>query len=147
VDSLTFRQFLEILLARLSAADQTAAGAELIDLRELAAELVADIPDAWVWQAAEVMEAEGLANTALTLGGNAHAMITGQGRLFLEDGGRSGILAVYNRAPQAFLRLSDDNAAIEAEAGPTTVNVDASRPSVFLSHAHEDKALAHRIEK
>src|SRR5256885_7315151 len=96
---LKFSQFVELLLVRLYELEQEQSSTEFFDVDAIARELKDPVPEGWTFDAAKVLQSRGLIDCIFTLGG-AHAHLTGEGRLFIEeDKGRTGIISEYKHAP------------------------------------------------
>jgi hypothetical protein len=120
---LTFSQFIDLLLARLYDAELQGDGG-FTDLNALARELKMQFPRDWVIDAAQVMQARGLADCLITFGG-CEARLTGQGRLFVEQPKSPGIIEEYRKDPAEFVRQvnvtgNGNNVIIATHAGGTT---------------------------
>jgi hypothetical protein len=81
----TFSQFIEYLLWRLYLQEGMTGAGQFYDLNEFASELLASRDQQWVLDGAKVLESRGLARVVLALGGYASGMLTGEGRLYVED--------------------------------------------------------------
>lgn len=80
-----FTEFVDLLLVALYEADQSEKGNEFQNLDALATTIKGDVPQDWVFDAAKVLQTRALADCIFTFGGT-HAKITGQGRLYVENG-------------------------------------------------------------
>jgi hypothetical protein len=96
---LNFSQFIDLLLARLYESERQEGAGKFFDLRIIAKGMKSAIPDQWVFDAGKVLEAQGLAQCIFTMGGNVQAMLTGEGRLFVENNRGTGIIEKYWSAP------------------------------------------------
>ena len=91
--NMTFSEFVDLLLARLYEADQASPG-NFIELNLLNEELKEPAPLPWVRDAAKILESRGLARSISAFGGFLAAELTGEGRLFFEEG-RTPLLKKY----------------------------------------------------
>lgn len=82
---MSFSQFVDYLLWALYTAERDQGAAEFVDLDELADTLTEPVPSQWVRDAGKVLEARGLIRLILAFGGYAGAMLTGEGRIYVED--------------------------------------------------------------
>lgn len=103
---LTFSEFIDLLLTRLYELEQAEGGGVFYDLNEIADELKAEVPSQWVYDAGRVLETQGLARCLFAMGGYSAGMITGEGRLFVEQQRGSGIIREYRSAPENFVVVS-----------------------------------------
>jgi len=127
--TLTFGEFVELILARLAEADREEPGT-WIDMFPLAEQLRANVPDDWVFQAQDVLENRGLVNPLRVLGRTAPARLTGEGRLYVEAGGDTGIINEYRQQPSNFVFVSGSGhqVAVGVEGGVTQTSVQAGVP-------------------
>jgi hypothetical protein len=102
-DTLKFSEFMELLLARLYDMERSTRSMEYFDLNDAAQSLNVTVPKDWVFDAARVLEGRGLADTILTLGGGAHARLSGEGRLFVEEQRGTGIITKYHENPTPYV--------------------------------------------
>ena len=82
---LTFSQFVDYLLWNLYVAEREHGGTEFLDLNDAASLLHQPVPSQWVFDAGRVLEARGLVRLILAFGGYAGAMLTGEGRIYVEE--------------------------------------------------------------
>jgi len=103
---LKFSEFVDLILARLYELEREASPGVLLDLNGIAQELTIKVPPQWVFDAGKVLESRGWAQVVFTFGGGCHARLTGEGRLYVEDQGRTGIIQRYHAAPAQFVSVS-----------------------------------------
>jgi hypothetical protein len=93
------------MLARIVEADRQQPGA-YVDMIPLAEELRQDIPIDWVFDAREALEVRGLVDPMKVIGHIAPAKLTGEGRLYVEQGGDTGVIDEYRQHPSNFVIVS-----------------------------------------
>jgi len=104
-EQLSFTEFVELMLARIVEADRQEPGA-YVDMIPLADELRQDIPIDWVFDAREALELRGLVDPMKVIGRIAPAKLTGEGRLYVEQGGDTGVIDEYRQHPSNFVIVS-----------------------------------------
>ena len=107
---MSFSQFVDYLLWALYAAERDQGTTEFVDLGELADALNEPVPSQWVRDAGKVLEARGLIRLILAFGGYAGAMLTGEGRIYVED--------QMSREGSIIRELANDRLAYLKEAQP-----------------------------
>lgn len=146
---MTFTQFIDYLLWALYEQERRQGTGHYFDLNELARMLRQPVEQQWVLDAARVLESRGLARGIFTLGGYVSAMLTGEGRLHVEDRiGRDGAF-IHELAgkPRAFVKLGDDGLAavangvpsIEEQRAPTLELLDSMQAALNASPLEEDE--------
>jgi hypothetical protein len=125
----SFKEFAELMLARLVEADRDHPGT-WVDMFPLAEQLRQNVPDDWVFAAREVLESRGLVSPLKVMGRTAPARLTGEGRLFVEDGGSTGIIEEYRQAPSHFVIVSGSghNVAVGNRGNVTQTSLDPGVP-------------------
>jgi hypothetical protein len=125
----SFREFVELMLARLAEADRDHPGT-WVDMFPLAEQLRQNVPDDWVFEAREVLENRSLVSPLKVLGRTAPARLTGEGRLFVEDGGSTGIIEEYRQAPSHFVIVSGSghNVAVGNQGDVTQTSLERNVP-------------------
>lgn len=104
-NKVTFTQLTELVLTRMhDLGEKHGHGGYSIDMVEVALELGAADDDTPL-QVAQTLSDQGLVKCAFALGGTAHGHITGQGRLLVEAGGRTGIIAKFRAQPSHFVTV------------------------------------------
>lgn len=162
--SMKFSQFVDALLVRLYELDR-ANGGGYFDLNAVARDLKEEFPPGWVFDAAKVMETRGFANCIFPYGG-VRAELTGEGRLYVEEG-RGSTREIENE-PQRFFHLTvngDHNqvvvgqkqsgvsqvSTVHQERAPAFAVVDQiertieSDPALCESRRDEARTLAHLL--
>jgi hypothetical protein len=89
-----------------------------------------------VWEASRVMESRGWINAMRALGGDCHAMLTGEGRLLVESDGKTGIIPKYKSDPKQYIIIKDSPNAQVVLAGTSarveqTQSLDSKRKPLF----------------
>ena len=98
---MTNTELSELLLVRLYDLAESEGHFKLHDLNETAQEFgITDM--ARVFRLAQALEGRGLITGAFASGPSVHASITGEGTLFVEQGGNTGIIKDYREHPQSF---------------------------------------------
>lgn len=115
-DALTFTQFVELILARLYEADRQQPG-HYVDLFMLAEELRQDVPDDWVREARDALQNRDLIHSFKVSGRIAEAKLTGEGRLYVEQGGDTGIIDEYKQHPTNFVIVTGSRAQVAVGTG------------------------------
>lgn len=107
---LRMSELVEVMLARAFELGETQ-GYEpyQTDFMEIGHEVGADFDSAW--QATEVLEDRGLIQCARAIGGNCSGHLTGTGRMFVENGGDTGIIGRYQQNRGAFVYVSNSPGA------------------------------------
>jgi hypothetical protein len=113
-----FTEFVDLLLVKLYDLDQTQGSDGFFDLDALAKQIKGDVPTGWVFDAAKVLDTRALADCMITFGG-AHAKISGEGRLYVEEG--RGITKSAQEAPDSYY-----------------VNVNGSDNQIVVGHSQSD---------
>lgn len=131
-----FSQFVDLLLVKLYEVDQTS-DAEFVDLENLAREIKGDVPSSWVFDAGKVFQTRMLADVIFTFGGT-HAKITGEGRLYVEEG--RGFTKTVQESPSNFyINVSGDHSQIVAGSTATQITQTASSaPSSAIAKALDE---------
>jgi hypothetical protein len=102
---LRFSEFVDLVLARLYELEQAHGPGRFFDLNAIASELREPVPRMWAFDAGKVLESRGLAQCIFALGGNCLAMLSGEGRLYVEGDQGTGIIKQYHEAPQNFVHI------------------------------------------
>jgi hypothetical protein len=131
-----FSEFVDLLLARLYELEQQSqTGNEYLDLNEIARQLVSPIPSGWVFDAGKVLESRNLAQCVFTLGGGCHAMLTGEGRIYVEEERGTGIIRQFHQSPQNYVVVSGSSNQVvvgDSQSGVTqTLTVERERRPAF----------------
>ncbi len=128
------------MLARLVEADQAGPGA-YVDMFALVEDLRQEIPTDWVFDARDALELRGLVHPLKVMGRTAPAKLTGEGRLYVEGGGQTGIIGDYRERPSTFVVVtgSGHQVAVGVEGDVSQASGGAAIPS-------EAWALLDRIE-
>jgi hypothetical protein len=132
---LSFTEFVELMLARLVEADRQQPGA-YVDLVPLAEELKQETPQAWIFDARTALEQRGLVRALKVLGRTAPAMLTGEGRLYVEQGGETGIINEYTHHRSNFVIVTGSNnqiaVGVEGDVHQTSVTAGVPREAFDL---------------
>lgn len=108
-DSLTFSEFVELILASLYDFDREKKTEGYIDLNLLAQRFRERPTLQWIWDAGKVLQSRMLADCIFAIGGGAWARITGNGRLYVEEQRGSGLIKKYRQHPDNYVVVSGDN--------------------------------------
>lgn len=122
---LTFSEYVDWVLARLYELDrdEIAADAPLVDVRQLSEDLRAPVKSDWPQDAVKVLKSRDLVFGVIAGAGTAEAMITGEGRLFVEQAARQdrGIIREYQEQPQTIVNVHGSGHQVSvANTGSTT---------------------------
>lgn len=117
-EKLKFSQFVDLILARLYDLEQEGRTG-YTEINAIAGELSQKVPSNWVWDAAKVLEARGLANCEFFVGGVCIAELSGEGRLFVEEGG-SRIIQEYKSDPAQFVIATGRDNQVVVAGGKAT---------------------------
>jgi hypothetical protein len=105
-EQLSFTEFADFVLARLYELGSSPDG-HLHDVREIAGELKAPVPDDWPAEAVSVLESRGYVVGALAFQGAAEASILGEGRLYVEGKAHeTKVIDEYRERPSNFVVVS-----------------------------------------
>jgi hypothetical protein len=131
-----FSEFVDLLLARLYDLDQESPGGKVyFDLNAAARQLIVPVPPGWVFDAGKVLESRGLAQCVFTLGGGCHAVLTGEGRLYVEEERGTGIIHKFHESPQNYVVVSGSSNQVVvggSQSGVTqTATVERERQPAF----------------
>ena len=102
METLSFSAFLELVLVRVAEADRVEPG-EYHDLFELVEFLRLEVDDEWVYDAAKILDDRGLVTWLKVHGRPTNVRLTGEGRLYVERGGDTGVIRQYERQPSLFV--------------------------------------------
>jgi len=109
---LKFSEFIDVLLVKLYELDRSdSSGDKFFDLNAVAREIKDNVPQSWVFDAAKVLETRGLADCIFTFGG-VHAQLSGEGRLYVEEGRGITQEVVQDRAKFFSVNVSGGNVQI-----------------------------------
>ena len=134
--SMNFSEFCEFLLARLYELDRDIRPGADFDVRQIAEELVQDIPYTWPSDAAVELGNQGLVRPLRAGGGAVYARMSGAGRLFVEQrqADPESIVHEYQKHPTYFITISgSSNQVAVGNQGPTTQSLSTSAPSDVLN--------------
>jgi hypothetical protein len=130
VTRLKFREFVDLLLARLYEREQRREegdeGGSFFELNEIAQEFKTSIPEDWVFDAGKVLESRGLAEVHYFMGGGCIGRLTGEGRMYVEEERGTGLISNYRRDPSQFVMVVGDNnqLAVTRDAGAISQTAD-----------------------
>lgn len=99
----------ELLLVRLYEIGEKQPGA-IVSADEICAEFGEKNP-VNVMHAVQALENRGYVTAMIALGPSSHAGISAEGRLFVESGGRTGIIQKYQANPAQFIIISGNSAS------------------------------------
>jgi hypothetical protein len=133
--AMKFRDFIDLVLARLYELEREGRSGALFDLNVVAKSLKTHVPQDWVFDAGKVLESRGWAQVAFTFGGGCHARLTGEGRLYVEEERGTGIIKEYRLAPAQFVAVSGtgNQVVVGSTTGPLsqTTTIEAERAPAF----------------
>ena len=136
-----FTEFVDRLLVRLYELDREQAG-EFCSLPAVAKSLRDGVPPQWIFDAGKVLETRGLADVLFFFGGT-DARITGEGRLYVEEG-RGTTKEITSDRQAYYVTVSGDNNQVvtgtQAGAVTQTLTIEQERAPAF-------KLLDDAIEK
>lgn len=115
---LKFSEFIDLVLARLHELERDGSPGVLFDLNVVVRGLKVKAPPQWVFDAGKILESRGWAQVAFTFGGGCQARLTGEGRLYVEEGRGTGIIPKYREAPGEFVSESGMGNQV-LDGGPT----------------------------
>src|SRR4030043_2403969 len=79
-------------------------------------------------KAAEILDARGLIHpVSYELGGGVHTAISGEGCLFVEQGGETGIIQKYRQNPDTFIVKIDQSTNIHGNVSHSNVSMHSRR--------------------
>lgn len=102
METLSFSAFVELVLVRVAEADRVEPG-EYHDLFELVEFLRLEVDDEWVYDAGKILDDRGLVTWLKVLDRPTNVRLTGEGRLYVERGGDTGVIRQYERQPSLFV--------------------------------------------
>jgi hypothetical protein len=147
VPNLRFRDFIDLVLARMYENDQ-AKGThnDFVSMDELARELKDPIPESWPYDALIELERQGLVNAMKVMGSNGFGIITGKGRLYVEEQERQGesIIHDYRTHPGNFVVVSGTGhqVAVGTSGAVTQTAIkDEARHQVLVLLGEVEQAL------
>ncbi len=132
--SLSFTEFVDFLLVRLYDLDRDEGG-QFQDVDALAAELRADVPDRWPYQAIESLKRRGWVDASMSTDQGTYASITGDGRLYVE--GRqheTEVIERYRQQPANYVY-------VEGNVGNLAVGTAGDVSQISLSGDVQAQAL------
>jgi hypothetical protein len=138
---LNFTQFVDLMLARIAEVDREHPGT-WVEMFPLAEELQQNVPENWVFDARDVLESRGLVKPLKVLGRTAPARLSAQGRLYVERGGDTGIIAEYQQHRSNFVIVSGTGHQVVVG-----VDGDVSQTSVGSGIPSEAWTLLEHIER
>lgn len=142
---MTNTELAELLLVRLYELAEAEGHAKLHGLNEIAAEFgVSD--KAKVFNLAKALEQRGLIQGAFVMGPAVHAAITGEGSLFVERGGDTGIIKDYRDHPQSFSVAIDQSTHFHAAVSGNNIAIHSSNTTQRLEPPPEIRSLLDNIE-
>ncbi|WP_123784096.1 hypothetical protein [Corallococcus macrosporus] len=110
MEKLTFTELVELMLARTyELAEEHGHGGYRVDLMAVGKELGADLESSR--QATQALEERGLINCLRAIGGFCNGHISASGRLFVENGGKTGVIGRYHQDRSAFIYVSNSPGA------------------------------------
>jgi len=113
-----FIEYIDLLLRLIYEYDSKAPG-QYFELNELSRQLGED--DIYhVSEAVDVLSSRGLINAQKYIGGQCIGALTGEGKLYVEEGGKSGIISKYDANPEKYnISISGNNVNLNIGSGNT----------------------------
>jgi CxxC motif-containing protein (DUF1111 family) len=141
----TNTELAELLLVRLYELAEAEGHSKFHGLNEIAAEFgVSD--KSKVFNLGKVLEGRGLIQGSFVMGPAVHAAITGEGSLFVERGGDTGVIKDYREHPQSFNVSIDQSTHFHAAVAGSNVAVHSSNTTQRLGPPPEIRSLLAAIE-
>jgi hypothetical protein len=111
MENLNFSEFIAILLTRLYELEKNHKLTGFINLSMVAKELNIEIHPNWIFDAGKLLESRGLTTNVYSMGGNVSSKLTGEGRMYVENGRKeeNNIIAQYYSSPSNFIIKGDNN--------------------------------------
>lgn len=128
-----FSEFLDLLLASLHQLEAHEGAGKYFDLNKLAQMFTEKPPAQWVFDAAKVLESRKLCRCVFTFGA-IYAQLTGEGRLYVEEEGGSGIIQKFHQQPTQYLLVGNQNQIVVGAPGGTVqtmMDIEQQRRPVF----------------
>ena len=142
---MTNTQLAELLLVRLYDLAEAEGHGKWYSLNEIAAEFgVTD--KGKVFNIADALEDRGLIQASFTMGPAVNACIKGEGTLFVEQGGNTGVIQTYRENPQIFSVAIDQSTHFYAPISGSNVAVHSGSTSQNLAQPSEILAILADIE-
>lgn len=129
---MTSTELSELLLVRLYDLAEAEGHFKLHDLNGIARELgVTDM--ARIFRLAQALEGRDLITGSFASGPSVHASITGEGTLFVEQGGNTGVIRDYREHPQTFTVAIDQSTHFHATVANSNVAVHSPETRQYSS--------------
>jgi hypothetical protein len=142
---MTNTELSELLLVRLYDLAEAEGHFKLHDLNEIAQDFgVTDM--ARVFRLAQALEGRDLITGSFASGPSVHASITGEGTLFVEQGGNTGVIRDYREHPQTFSVSIDQSTHFHAAVANSNVAVHSPEVRQHLELSAEISSLLAAIE-
>lgn len=116
VAPMKFSEFVDFTLVRLYQLEQTQGAGRYFSLNQIAKELKEEIPPAWIRDAGKVLQSRRLAEAIFMIGGNAQAQLTGEGRLWVEEG-HGKVPEIQKDLPRIMVSISGANNQVSVAGG------------------------------
>jgi hypothetical protein len=130
--TMKFTEFVDRLIVRLYELDRERPG-EFWNLATVAESLKDMVPPAWRFDAGKVLDTRGFADVIFTFGGT-DAKITGEGRLYVEEG-RGTTKEIQSNPQNYYVTVSGNNNQVVAgtQSGPVTqtLTIEQERAPAF----------------
>lgn len=113
-----FIEYIDLLLRLIYEYDSKDPG-QYFDLNEISKQL-GESNIYRVLEASDVLSSRGLIKAQKYLGGQCIAALTGEGKLYVEEGGKSGIIQQYDAHPENYnISISGNNVSLNIGSGNT----------------------------
>jgi hypothetical protein len=130
--TIKFTEFVDQLLVKLYELDAETPG-EFHNLSAIAESLKSDVPADWVFDAGKVLDSRALADVLFTFGGT-DAKISGEGRLYVEEG-RGTTKDIQTNPQNYYVTVSGSNNQVVAgsttQAVTHTITIEQERAPAF----------------
>lgn len=104
---MTFTEFIDLVLVRLYDLGDSNA---LHSVNQIADELREPVPEDWPRKAAQSLESRGFVMAAISAGDSAHALITGDGMLYVEGKSHAtSAIETYRAQPSIYVTITGDS--------------------------------------
>ncbi len=142
---MTNTQLAELLLVRLYDLAEAEGHGRWHSLNEIAAEFSVTDKEK-VFNIADALERRGLIQATFMHGPAVSACITGEGTLFVEQGGDTGVIKTYRENPQIFNIAIDQSTHFHAPIAGSNVAVHSGSANQNLAQSSEILAILADIE-
>jgi hypothetical protein len=141
-ERLTFTEFLDLCLVRVAEADAANPGG-MVDLFKVNADLRVPVPEEWVYRAARLLDDYGYVKSFPVSGPVADVILTGDGQLYVEQGGDTDVIEEYQREPSQFVvNISGEGHTVAfSQSGDVSQSVREETNEILVLVSQIDAAL------